>query len=186
MKNIYVFTITLFILLSAISIADDGFEGWYKATSEEANYEIMFPGSAVYSIYPKMESEEIKGSLYAHEMAKLPFGIYIAIQCIDFSDDATTESRIKKVINLYKDDYTDTTFVFKDSVSNSQFKRKGVEYSGVRIIPSQIKKKDIYGYLRIYSMENKVYTFEVVGDTDLMESDLPEKFYNSFKLLNKD
>ncbi len=185
MKNIYVFGIIFFISLFISSIAEDKFKDWYKAVSKEGNYQIMFPAAAIYSIYPKMGDGK-EGSFYAHELTEMTLGLYFAVQCFHFKNDDTPEERIQHILNSYRDDYTDSTFKFRDSVSHDAFERKGIEYTGIRIIPTQIKRKDIRGYLRIYYRDDKVYTFEVVGDDEVQNSELPETFFNSFELLNKD
>ncbi len=185
MKSFYIFNISLILLLFVGLDAQEKHGGkWYTVESVGGNYKIDFPSSPIKTHIPNLDNI-YDAELYSHDYSFLPVGINFTVKCLIFKDNRTPLERVELILKDFAVNYNDSTFYFKDSITNKNFANKGVEYTGIQKTSSLVLKKDVTGILKIFYTDNRVYIFDIVGDDDILNSGFPEKFINSFELLKK-
>ncbi len=181
MKTYYSLSILALLLLFTGIFAEEKENTWFAVESKGGNYKMEFPEYPIESHIPKVGGG-IDAEAFIHEYSSIPYAVAFACKCFVYDDSKTPKERLDNVLEAFKVNYKEGTFKFVDSVSNKNFENKGVEYSGIMLTYSALKKKDIRGYLRVYYTKDRIYLFEVLGDDFIFESNFPDRFFNSFEL----
>ncbi|WP_196884906.1 hypothetical protein [Aureivirga sp. CE67] len=178
-KNTKLLLLPVFVLtLMSFAIQED----WYTFKSKKLNFQIEFPGK------PAEEKENVVEGPMNIEMVALSYEAE--------SEDAE--------IWVYQTLYSEYPKKFAKEVSQDVFFKGMIDGAKKELGGEILSQKEISyeGYpgrdikfsfmdglgvfsMRVYLIENEMYTMQVISSGENQDSKLKDKFFDSFKLLKK-